>query len=255
MSRISLILLTACMFNSYSAFSEEASKIKSFNMDEVFYDKNGLTIIKKKNQELVNSTLWDLKSDSDKHISVYTPKNKDDQTQEVAILRDSSNSEIRAVKTEEKVLISTNEKLQATGLWDSLKNTYDSVVNPGVKLITVYRMGSSIVALDNAGKAEAVNIEMCQSLKKDSKEIFECSKKLASLGKMKNILNPKDLQALRDLSDDPEKEVTTSIGALVPKKIWEAYSMCEELERYTSTSAPVAATPTVPVATKENILK
>jgi hypothetical protein len=252
---MSLVLLTACMFNSYSAFSAGEAKIKNFNMDEAYYDNNGLTVIKKKNQELVDSTRWDLTSDSDKHISVYTPKNKDDQTKEVAILRDSTNSEIRAVKTEEKAFMATNEKLQATGLWDSLKNTYDSVVNPGVKLITVYRMGSSIVALDNAGKAEAVNIEMCQSLKKDSKEIFECSKKLASIGKIKPILNPKDLQALRDLSDDPEKEVATSIGALVPKKIWEAYSMCEELERYSSTSSSVATAPTPPVASKENILK
>lgn len=252
---MSLVLLIASIYHSASAFSAEASKIKKFNLDEAFYDKNGLTIIKQKSQELVDSTRWDLSTNVDKHISTYTPKNKDDQTKEVSILRDSSNSEIRAVKTEEKAYMAENEKLQATGLWDSLKNSFDSVVNPGVKDITVYRMGSSIVAIDNAGKAEAVNIEICQSLKKDSKEILECSKKLASLGKIKNILNPKDLQSLRDLSDDPEKEVASSIGALVPKKIREAYSMCEDLERYTSSNTQETTTSAPQVQNTQTISK
>jgi hypothetical protein len=69
------------------------------------------------------------------------------------------------------------------------------------------------------------------------------------------ILNPDDLQALKSLSDDADKEAT-SVHASVPKKIKHAFAMCNDLDRYSRLDQEEVTVPaTKATPNKNNVSK
>jgi hypothetical protein len=267
MSKISNATFMFLISSAISSFSVGA--IEGSNDSDAyapFYDKDGLTITAKHDQDRIDPIRWNLNkslnpfASDDKKIAVYTPKEKNLQTKEVAVLRDPISHKVQAVRSEEIAYLNGNEKLKATSLWGSLVNTYDSVVNPKQVKMTVYRMPGSMVVIDNAGKAEAVSIEVCEELNKDLAQIQDCSAKLSKIGKIHagKIINPADMKFLKELSDDPEKDAKSSVASEVPKMINSALNMCDTLYKYArkDSESPFSATATpAPAATGTTITK
>lgn len=242
------------IFNCFNAFSEE---FVGPVPNPKIYNRNGLEIYEDgRTPDGVVTGEWNLKSNPNDGISIFTPSKKGHLLDEVKVLRNPKNGKVLAVSVEERVNGKANQQYQSDGIWGSLKNAYFSTVHPNQIGVTTYKLKNSMVVVDNAGKAEAVNKSICKDLLKNEKELKECASKIEKFTQTKPIVSSEDLAALRKISDDDEKVVTSSISSIVPKRIREAYSMCEELATYVNLDAEdIPVTNSVPVAPKTNANK
>jgi hypothetical protein len=230
MSRFAIVVTLTSLIHSVSSFGWQLSDpnaIKTLfhksKIDQPIIDVDGLTIARMAIKEQVNESRWNLNKGNKDNISVLTPKDNDHSVDQVKILRDPVTSAILAVRADLK-------SGPASGhMWNGV---YNSVANPNEKVVATYYMKDSLVQ-DFGDKAEGVNKGLCIELRKNSADLNNCAKKLNEFSTKIIDASPEDQKALKELSEESGKPVKNIIASL-PKKIWDAYAMCNRLDSYSS---------------------